>query len=119
MSDIIIYHNNRCGKSRQALELLQASGHPFKVRNYLQDPLNITELRALLKKLKMKPSELIRKGEDLYKDNYKDKQIPENEWLAIIKKNPVLMERPIIETDIKAIIARPPEKALDFLAMSF
>ncbi len=115
MSKIIIYHNNRCGKSRGALEILQASGLEFEIRNYLQDPLNITELRALLKKLKLQPSQLVRKNEDLYKEQYKDKEITETEWLTILKKNPILIERPIVEKDKKAIIARPPEAVIPFL----
>jgi len=115
MSKIIIYHNNRCGKSRGALEILQACGLEFEIRNYLQDPLNITELRVLLKKLKLQPSQLVRTNEDLYKEQYKDMEITETEWLSILKKNPILIERPIVEKDRKAIIARPPEVIYEFL----
>ena len=118
MSKIIIYHNGRCGKSRGALEILQDSGLEFEVRWYLQEPLNITELRALLKKLKMQPSQLVRTNENLYKEQYNDKEITETEWLAILKKNPILIERPIVEKDRKAIIARPPEAVIAFLNLS-
>ena len=115
MSDLIIYHNGQCSKSRGALEILIEQGIPYTVRWYLTDPLNITELKALLKKLKMKPSELVRKSEDLYKEQYKDKQISEKEWYAILKKHPQLIERPILEKGDKAIIARPPERVFEFI----
>jgi len=115
MSGIIIYHNGRCSKSRGALEILQEKGVPFEVRWYLTDPLNQKELKALLKKLGMKASELVRKTETLYKEQYKDQQLSEQEWIKILVENPVLIERPIVEKGDKAIVARPPEKVLSFL----
>jgi len=115
MSGIIIYHNGRCSKSRGALEILQEKGVPFEVRWYLTDPLNQKELKALLKKLGMKASELVRKTETLYKEQYKDQQLSEQEWIKILVENPVLIERPIVEKGDKSIVARPPEKVLSFL----
>lgn len=115
MSDIIIYHNGRCSKSRGALEILQEQNIPFEVRWYLTDPLNQKELRALLKKLDMKASELVRKGEPLYQEQFKDQQLTEKDWLRILAQNPILIERPIVEKGDKAIVARPPEKVLAFL----
>jgi len=115
MNDITIYHNGRCSKSRGALEILQEKGVPFEVRWYLTDPLSQKELKALLKKLGMKASELVRKTETLYKEQYKDQQLSEQEWIKILVENPVLIERPIVEKGDKAIVARPPEKVLSFL----
>ena len=115
MADITIYHNGRCSKSRGALEILIEQNIPHDVRWYLAEPLSKSELKALLKKLKMQPSELVRKSEDLYKENYKGKDISEKEWLTILAENPVLIERPIVEKGDKAIVARPPEKIFDIL----
>lgn len=115
MSNITIYHNGRCGKSRGALEILQEQNIPHTVRWYLADPLSKEELQAILKKLGMQPSELVRKNEELYKEQYKGKNISEKEWLTILAENPALIERPIIEKGDKAIIARPPEKVFELL----
>ncbi|MGN6566302.1 MAG: arsenate reductase (glutaredoxin) [Flavipsychrobacter sp.] len=115
MSDIIIYHNGRCSKSRGALEILQEKGVPFQVRWYLTEPLNQKEIKALLKKLGMKASELVRTGEPLYKEQFKDQQLTEQQWVKVLAENPVLIERPIVEKGDKAIVARPPEKVLAFL----
>ena len=115
MGEIVIYHNGRCGKSRGALEILQEKGVPFEVRWYLTEPLNQKELKVLLKKLGMKASELVRKTEPLYKEQFKDQEINEKEWIKILAENPILIERPIVEKGDKAIVARPPEKVLSFL----
>lgn len=115
MNDIIIYHNGRCSKSRGALEILQEKGVPFQVRWYLTEPLNQKEIKVLLKKLGMKASELVRTGEQLYKEQFKDQQLTEQQWVKILAENPILIERPIVEKGDKAIVARPPEKVLAFL----
>ena len=117
MSDLIIYHNGECSKSRGALEILIEKEVPHAVRWYLAEPLDETELMALLKKLKMQPSELVRKSEELYKELYKDKDkdITEKEWLTILVANPELIERPILEKGDKAIVARPPERVFELI----
>ena len=112
---ITIYHNGCCGKSRGALEILQEQKIPHTVRWYLTEPLSKIELKALLKKLGMQPSELVRKNEELYKEQYKGKNISEQQWLTILAENPVLIERPIVEKGDKAIVARPPEKVFELL----
>ena len=116
MTEIIIYHNGRCSKSRGALEILQELGVLHEVRLYLTDPLNKTELKALLKKLGMKASELVRRSEELYKTEYKGKDLAEKEWLAILAENPVLIERPIVTKGDRAVVARPPEKVMELIA---
>jgi arsenate reductase (glutaredoxin) len=115
MSDITIYHNGRCSKSRGALEILQEKGIMPEIRYYLVEPLSETELRALLKKLGMKAEALVRKTEALYKEQYKGRELSNDEWIRILAENPVLIERPIVERGQKAIVARPPEKVLEIL----
>ena len=117
MESITIYHNGRCGKSRGALEILQEQNIPFSIRWYLTEPLNKKELKALVKKLQMQPSGLVRKSEPLYKEMYAGKEINEKEWINILAEHPVLIERPIVEVADKAIIARPPELVLEFLKL--
>lgn len=115
---ITIYHNGECSKCRGALEIMQEQGIPHTPRWYLSDPLNVDELAALLKKLNMQPSQIVRKNEPLYKEQYEGRTITEAEWLHVLAANPVLIERPIVETDHTAIIARPPEKLLELLKNS-
>jgi len=115
MSEVIIYHNGRCSKSRGALEILQEKDIPHEVRYYLTEPLSKAELKRLLKKLGMKAEELVRKTETLYKEAYKDKKLTNEEWIAVLAEHPILIERPIVENGDKAVVARPPEKVLDIL----
>jgi arsenate reductase len=115
MSEITIYHNGECSKCRGALEILQEKAIPHQVRWYLADPLSRQELRVLLGKLGMKPSELVRKSEDIYQDMYSSKDPGEEGWLDVLIEYPVLIQRPIVERDDKAIIARPPEKIFEFI----
>jgi len=113
---ITIYHNGECSKCRGALEIMQEQGIPHIVRWYLADPLSMEELSALLKKLGMQASALVRTGEPLYKELCEGKNISEEEWLTILAERPVLIERPIIEKGEKAIIARPPERLFELIS---
>lgn len=115
MSEITIYHNGECSKCRGALEILQEKNIPHRVRWYLSDPLSTEELEELLRKLGIKPSELLRKSEELYKVKYSNVDLSEEEWLSILTENPVLIQRPIIEKDDKALVARPPEKIYEII----
>ena len=115
MADIIIYHNPRCGKSREALAILQKKDLPYSVRLYLADPLSKAELKALLRKLRITASALVRTNEDLYKTVYKGEDLSEPDWIAILSENPILIERPIIGKGAKALIARPPKKIYELL----
>lgn len=105
-----IFHNNRCSKSRGALSILKEKGINPDVRYYLEEPPSTTELEGLLKKLKLKAVDLVRKNEPLYKENYKDKEYSEKEWLTILSENPKLIQRPIVINGDKAVIARPIER---------
>lgn len=115
MSEITIYHNNRCGKSRGALALIQEQGIAPNIRFYLQEAPSPSELKTILHKLEMKAEELVRKNESLYKEKYKGKDISEEEWLQILSDNPILIERPIVINGDRAVVARPSVKVLEIL----
>lgn len=112
---IQIYHNNRCTKSRQALQELESSGQALEVIYYLETPPNKVQLEKLIRKLNIKPFELIRKGEKIYTENYKGKTLSDSEWIEVMVENPILMERPIVVSEDKAVIARPTEKIDEIL----
>ena len=112
---IIIYHNNRCSKSRQALDLLEQSGQPFQVVPYLLDSPTKEELKEVLDKLKMSPEDIIRKGEKLFKEVYAGQHLTQDQWLQVLVENPILIERPIVVNGDRAVIGRPPENVLTIL----
>jgi arsenate reductase len=112
---LTIYHNGECSKCRGALEILQERNIPHTVRWYLAEPLSADEITALLKKLGMRPSELVRKSEPLYIERYEGKDIPEVEWLEILAASPILIQRPIVEKRDKAIVARPPGRVFEMI----
>lgn len=110
-----IFHNPRCSKSRQTLALLNEKGFDPKVRHYLTEIPTPEELRSILAKLGIKAEELLRKSEQVFKDEYRGKQLSENEWISAMVNHPKLIERPILIYKDKAAIGRPPEKVLDIL----
>ncbi|MBK5378691.1 arsenate reductase (glutaredoxin) [Pseudomonas sp. TH43] len=116
MTDLTLYHNPRCSKSRGALELLEARGLTPNVVRYLETPLNAAQIKALLGKLGISARQLLRTGEDEYKMlQLADESLSEAELIAAIAEHPKLMERPILEVGDKAIIGRPPENILELL----
>lgn len=110
-----IYHNSRCRKSRETLELIRNNGHEVEVIEYLKNTPSPDELRDILHKLQLKSMDLIRKSENTYKEKFAGKDFSEEEWLAILVENPILIERPIVVSGEKAIIGRPPENVLSIL----
>lgn len=110
-----IYHNNRCSKSRQTLELIRHSGQEVEVVEYLKTPPTAAELQDVLQRLSMKPAQLLRKGEAIYKENYKGRSLTDEEWIQEMVKHPVLIERPIVMNGDKAVIGRPPENVQELL----
>ena len=108
-----IYHNPRCSKSRKTLAIIREKGEEVEIVEYLNNPPNKIELKEVLKKLGMKPGQIIRKGESIYKENYKGKSYTDEEWIEIMANNPILMERPIVVKGNKAVIGRPPENVID------
>jgi len=113
---IKIYHNNRCSKSRSALTVLEECGQEFEVINYLQVIPTVDELHEIIEKLGVKPHDLIRKGESVYISEYKGKDLSDDEWIAAMVAHPILIERPIIVSGDKAIIARPTERLNEILS---
>jgi len=105
---LIIYHNPRCSKSREGLEILKNSGKEFSIREYLTEPLSENELTALLDKLKIEPEMLVRVNEKVWKENFKDKSLEKTELIKVMVENPKLIERPIVEDETLAVIGRPP-----------
>ena len=111
-----IHHNPRCSKSRQALSLIQEKGENPKIIEYLKERISIEDLGLLLAMLKIKPIELIRKNEQIWKENYNEKELTDDEIIMAMVENPKLIERPIVVKNGKAIIGRPPEKVLNLLS---
>ncbi len=109
------YHNPRCSKSREALRLLEEKGETLEVIKYLEDPPTKKELQQIIKFLGIKPIELIRTQEMEWKDNYKGKNLSDDEVVETMLKYPKLMERPIAINGVRAAIGRPPEKVLEIL----
>jgi arsenate reductase len=109
-STYTIYHNPRCTKSRGALTLLEEHGVKPKVIEYLQTPPTVTELKSILKKLGMKADELLRKGEDAYKEKIAGRSLTEDQLIAAMVKDPILIERPIVVHGDQAVVGRPVEK---------
>jgi arsenate reductase len=111
-----VYHNPSCSKSRVCVEALKEKGIPFETCTYLKQPLNAEELMSLLTKLDMNPSALVRKNEPIYKEALKSGVLTEDEILHLMAEHPKLIERPIVERNGKAIVARPIERLALFLA---
>ena len=112
---VVIYHNTRCSKSRSACEIVAAQGIDAQIINYLETPPGKEELRALLKKLGIRPEQLVRRGEEVFKANYAGKILSDEAWLDAMVSHPILIERPIVVLGDRAIIARPPESVLDLI----
>jgi arsenate reductase len=108
---IQLYHNSRCSKSRQCLALLEDSGKKFEIIKYLENPPTAKELAELISKMKIKPIDLIRKKEKIWIEEFKNKELSDQELIEIMAKNPLLIERPIVINVNKAVVARPIEKA--------
>lgn len=116
MTDLKLYHNPRCSKSRAALELLEARGLAPEVVLYLQTPPDAAQLRDLLGKLGIAPRQLLRSGEDDYKElNLADPALSDEQLIAAMASHPKLIERPILVVGDRAAIGRPTEKLLELL----
>lgn len=104
---LTIYHNARCRKSREGLDMLKESGKQFEIREYLKDPLTEDELTEVIQKLAITPIQLVRKNEKIWKEEYKDKDLSDKELVLAMVKHPKLIERPIVEDEHRAVIGRP------------
>lgn len=105
---IKIYHNPRCSKSRESLSILEASGKNFETIKYLEEVPSEKELREIIDLLNIKPENLIRKNEEVWKTHYKNKILTDEQLIKIMIENPKLIERPIVINGNKAVIGRPP-----------
>lgn len=112
----IFYHNPRCSKSRKGLEYLQKSQVDFKIKEYLKEPVEKSEILEIFEKLKVSNEKLIRKGETLFKElDIDESGMDAESWADLLAKHPSLIERPIFVTDNIAVIGRPPEALLKII----
>ena len=111
----LIYHNPRCRKSREALKYLQDKEYDFEVRDYIKNLLSVGEIEELIESLKIKPIELVRKNETIWKENFKNKDLDDSQIISALSKYPNLIERPIVTKGKISIIARTVDKLLNIL----
>jgi len=111
-----IYHNPRCSKSRQTLELLHEAGIQPNIIDYQKNPPDYATLSNLLVMLGKQPEEILRTGESLYKElDIKNKNLSRGELIDLMVQHPILIERPIVENQSKAALGRPPEQVKEIL----
>jgi arsenate reductase len=110
-----IYHNPRCRKSRETLQILEDRKEDVEIVEYLKTPPTAGELKDILGLLGISAVQLLRKGEAIFKENYKGKDFSEEEWIQIMVDNPKLIERPIVVKNSKAALGRPPENVMEIL----
>ena len=110
-----IYHNPRCSKSRQTLELINNAGKDVEIIKYLENIPTKAELKEIIAQLGITPIQLIRKNEAIWKEQYKGKTLSDDEIITAMVEHPKLIERPIVIKDNKAVLGRPPENVLDLL----
>ena len=116
MSAYKIFHNSRCSKSRQALKILQDHYCDIEIINYLEIDLDVSLIKDVLKKLSLKPRDILRTSEQDYKDNnLKEDDLSDNDLIEYMIKYPKLIERPIVIRGHKAVLGRPPENVLELL----
>ncbi len=115
-SAVKIFHNPRCSKSRKAMQLIESEGIKPEIIEYLKAPPDYWQLADLLDLLGMEPRELMRTGENVYKENRLDNpELSREDLIRAMVANPILIERPIVIRDNMAVIGRPPEKVMDIL----
>ena len=104
---LTIYHNPKCRKSREGLDYLKSKSDSIQIREYLRDPLTSAELDEIILKSGLKPIDLVRKQEEIFKKELKGKNFTDNEWKIIILENPKLLVRPIVMGRYRAVLAQP------------
>ena len=116
MSAYKIFHNSRCSKSRQALKILQEHYCDIEIINYLEIDLDVSLIKDVLKKLSLKPRDILRTSEQDYKDNnLEEDNLSDDDLINLMIKHPKLIERPIVIKGHKAVLGRPPENVLELL----
>ncbi len=111
-----IYHNPRCSKSRQTLDLIKQKTKHYEIIKYLNEPLEFDDYKLILEKMEVKPINLVRIKETIWKEKYKGKKMSDDDIIKALVDNPKLMERPIVTTNKQAIIGRPPENVLNLFS---
>ena|SRR3989344_7104282 len=109
-----MYYNPRCNTCRVVLKKLQQKGATVEIVEYLKHPPKKEELQNILKKLHKSPIDIIRTKENIYKEKIAGKNFSDEELISLMVKNPILIERPIVIEEDRAILGRPPEKVLKF-----
>ena len=112
---IKIYHNTRCRKSREGLQTVQASEQPYEVIDYISNPLSEKELQDVIKILGIKPIDLVRKNEAIWKSDFKGKELSDQQVITAMATHPKLIERPIVIHKNKGVIGRPNDRIFDIL----
>ena len=113
---VTIYHNPRCSKSRATLDLLTEAGVAPQIVEYLVTPPSEAELKEILEKLGLKPRDIMRQGELLYRDlGLGDENLSDEALIAAMHQHPILIERPIVVAGEKAALGRPPEAVLKII----
>lgn len=113
---VVIFHNPRCSKSRQTLQLLRDKGIEPEIREYLKEPPSVAELDGILKLLDLEPRALMRTKEAPYKDlDLADATKSRTDLVKAMHENPVLIERPVVIANGRAALGRPPEAVLEIL----
>ena len=110
-----ILHNSRCGKSREAIQKLDELNIEFTIREYLKEELSYNELADIIKKLNIKPLELVRVKESIWKENFKDKELSDDEIINAMISFPKLIERPVLFSESDGVIGRPLENIILFI----
>jgi arsenate reductase (glutaredoxin) len=105
-----IYHNPRCRKSRAGLSYLSERTQDFVLKDYIKEGISTGEIREILLKLNIRPEDLVRKQEDIYKKELKGKKFTDDEWIHILAENPKLIRRPVVVGKHKAVIGDPPDE---------
>ena len=113
---VTIYHNPKCSKSRQTLELLSAKGITPNIIEYIKNPPTVEKLKEILSQLGISPRDLMRKKEDIYKElELGILSLSDKDLIDLMIEHPILIERPIVIANGKAVLGRPPEQVLDIL----
>ncbi|MBS7333320.1 MAG: arsenate reductase (glutaredoxin) [Weeksellaceae bacterium] len=110
-----VLHNSRCGKSRDAIKMMEEAAVEFEVREYLKDELSFDELKNVITQLKVSPIDIVRTNELIWKEKFKGKDFSDDELIKIMVENPKLIQRPIVLRDGKGVIGRPAENITEFI----
>jgi arsenate reductase (glutaredoxin) len=112
---LTIFYNPKCKKSREGLKYIKEKGIDAEVINYINDGISEQQIKDILKKLNLRPEDIVRKQEDIYRKELKGKNFNDIEWIKILSENPKLIQRPIVVARHKAVIAQPPNKVEELL----